>query len=258
MQASKNTGLELSLKANLEMIKSTMGGSEDLMIKEMTGGQGWNGALIYIDGLTDSRVILHTTLSFQQSRKEADGDRLAMIKASVLAAGDVKMFGDKEQLFSQLISGKAIFLLEDCRECLSIGAEGWKDRNVGEPTSQNVVRGPMEAFTENIRTNTALIRRKIKDSRLWLEGRRIGSVTLTNVAIMYINGIAEPSLVEEVRRRLERISIDGILESGYIEEFIQESSYSPRIVSFESIFKSVSSPRGAGKELLKFPANRSL
>lgn len=118
-------------------------------------------------------------------------------------------------------------MLENCAQCLAIGAEGWKDRTVSEPTSQGVVRGPMEAFTENIRTNTALIRRKIKSPQLWLVGRSIGSVTQTNVAVMYLNEIAEKSLVDEVFRRLDKIDIDGILESGYIEEFIQESSYSP-------------------------------
>ncbi len=71
-----------------------------------------------------------------------------------------------------------------------------------------------------------MIRRKIPSSKLRLEQTRIGTLTETNVAIMYINGIANPDIVEEVRRRLKKITIDSILESGYIEEFIQDEPWS--------------------------------
>ena len=94
-------------------------------------------------------------------------------------------------------------------------------------TSQSVVRGPREGFSENIRVNTALIRRKIKDPSLWMESKEIGRLSKTNVAIMYINGVADDKIVKELHSRLDRIDIDGILESGNIEEFIQDSQYSP-------------------------------
>ncbi|WP_141506368.1 spore germination protein [Paenibacillus luteus] len=227
--------LSKHLEENVDEIKQRLGNSEDLIVKSMTGLQGWHGMLVYIDGLTDSTIIHHSILDFLMSENQAavqdsamsGSDTLHYIKETVLAAGEVTVINHYDKLFLNLLSGVAILLLEDCEECLAIAAEGWKDRNVSEPTSQGVVRGPMEAFTENIRTNTALIRRKIKDPQLWLVGRCIGSVTQTNVAVMYLNEIAEKSLVDEVFRRLDKINIDGILESGYIEEFIQESSYSP-------------------------------
>lgn len=85
----------------------------------------------------------------------------------------------------------------------------------------------MEAFTENMRTNTSLIRRKIKDSHLWLETFQIGKVTQTSVSIMYLTNLASPDLVLEVKRRLDQIDTDSILESGYIEEFIQDKTATP-------------------------------
>jgi spore germination protein KA len=114
----------------------------------------------------------------------------------------------------------------------AIGMKGGKDRGVQEATSENTVRGPKEAFAESLRTNTALLRRKINDQNLWFETKKIGSVTKTNVTIAYINGIVNEKVVEEVRRRLDRIEIDGILETGYVEELIQDETYTP----FPTIF----------------------
>ncbi len=127
-----------------------------------------------------------------------------------------------DALFNRMLSGGIIILLDGYTKGIWIDAVGWEDRNVSEPQSQTVVRGPMEGFTENLRTNTALIRRRIRDPRLWMETRQIGQVTHTNVAVMYIKGIADEGVIQELRERLDRIDIDGILESGYIEEEIQD------------------------------------
>jgi spore germination protein KA len=103
-----------------------------------------------------------------------------------------------------------------------------------EPAAESVIRGPRESFTECFRTNTALIRRKIKDRNLWLENRTIGRITKTEIAVMYIKGIADNSVVKQVHGQLDTIDIDGILESGYIEELIQDAKYSP----FPTIYNS--------------------
>jgi spore germination protein KA len=98
---------------------------------------------------------------------------------------------------------------------------------VEEPQSQTVIRGPKEGFTENIRTNTALIRRKIKSPDLWIINRKIGRQTQTDVSVMYLHGIADEKIVNEILQRLDRIDTDSILESGYIEEFIQDRTFTP-------------------------------
>lgn len=84
------------------------------------------------------------------------------------------------------------------------------------------MRGPREGFTETLQTNISMLRRRLRSSRLRLEHFTIGRVSRTDVVIAYLKGIARPEIVEEVRRRLKRIDIDGILESGYIEELIED------------------------------------
>src|SRR5690606_25344008 len=97
------------------------------------------------------------------------------------------------------------------------------------------IRGPKESFTENIRVNSALIRRIIKVPNLVLHNRKLGKETRTNVSIMYIQGIVDPTALSEVEKRLGSIDTDAILESGYIEEFIQDEPYTifPTVLNTE-------------------------
>lgn len=247
VSSHKKQPLERLLDDNLQEVRHALGNSADLVIKKLNNAGEGQIALVYIEGLVDKSLIhdtiLHPLRGLQIGLMRAEGtgeellrpegDRLTQL-ADRLTAGDVNRMDHMDELLNRLLSGDAIVLLDDCVEALRIGAAGWEDRPVGEPTAQSVVRGPMEAFTENIRKNTALIRRRIKDPRLWLESRNIGSLTHTEVSIMYVKQVADESVVKEVLRRLDRIQIDGILESGYIEEFIQDGVYTP----FQTVFNS--------------------
>ncbi|MBB6675389.1 spore germination protein [Cohnella nanjingensis] len=227
---------------NLDAIRTALGGSQDLIAKEMTLPGDLRTALVYIDGLSDNRLIHSTIVEPMQRLKQlpewpgaAPGtDPLKLLREDVLSAGDIRPLSDMQNLYDGLLSGNVILLLDGCREALRIGIPYWEDRSVSEPISQPVIRGPMEAFTENIRTNTALIRRKIKDPRLWLESMQIGTVTKTNVGIMYVQGLAPDKVTAEVRRRLSAIRIDGVLEGGNIEEFIQDRTQTPFATVFNS------------------------
>jgi spore germination protein KA len=90
-----------------------------------------------------------------------------------------------------------------------------------------VVRGPREGFTENLRTNTALIRRKIRNKELRVDQMTVGRKTQTDVCLMYLSGVADPKAVEMVKYRIGLLDVDSILESGYIEEYIEDAPFSP-------------------------------
>lgn len=103
----------------------------------------------------------------------------------------------------------------------------WEGRAVTIPETEPVTRGPREAFVETLRVNKALIRRKIKSPALKIEDFRLGTVSDTDIALVYIKGIADEKLVDEVKNRLRKIKIDAVLESGYIEEMIEDNPWSP-------------------------------
>lgn len=234
MKSSETGTLSNRLKTNIDQLNGLLGGSSDVVIKELQIEENTNISLIYIDGLVDTQVLhnsilysLQEHIPYEQLGKLEPEQKIEIIKKQILIAGDLTVIVDYSQFVHELLSGSVMLLLDGTSTTLRIGLPGWEDRNVGEPSSQSVVRGPMEGFTENLRTNTALVRRKIKDSHLWLETVQIGRVTQTSVSIMYLSNIANKELVQEVKCRLNKIDTDSILESGYIEEFIQETVFTP-------------------------------
>ncbi|MFJ5769827.1 spore germination protein [Psychrobacillus sp. NPDC093180] len=229
--------LTTNLQDNIKTVKDTLGDSTDIVIREIRIGNNGvlKAAIVYTDGLSDGPSIQNfimesLMLDIKETEIESEltpnPNLINTIKDYALTMGEIKDVTDFEELFTSLLSGDVIFLIDGYANGLTIGNKHWVERGVTESTTQTVIRGPREAFSENIRINTALIRRKIKDPKLWMESREIGKRTKTNVAVMYISGIANDKIVEELRLRLDRIDIDGILESGNIEELIQDAQMS--------------------------------
>ncbi|AMO85250.1 GerA spore germination protein [Solibacillus isronensis B3W22] len=234
----ENDLIKTNLQQNLQFIKDALGTSSDIVIREILLGkeETIKAGIIYTDGLTDTTSLQNfilETLMLDIKEIELLGKTLpqknliTVLKDVAMTVGDIKEIADFDVLFTDLLSGDTIILIDGYDQGLTISNRQWVERGVTEPVAQTVVRGPREGFTENLRVNTALIRRKIKDPNFWIESKKIGSRTKTNVAIAYINGIANDEIVNEVNLRLDRIIIDGILESGNIEELIQDTPYTP-------------------------------
>lgn len=227
--------LDTDLDNNIQHVLEELGGSQDLIVREMVLINEWRAALLYMDGLADISIIhsavLDSLMSLNQMESEYNqvlhDNPLNYLKEKALTVGDISSINEFGTFFTNLLSGDAILLLDGYADGLRIGVIGREERSISEPTSQPVIRGPMDAFTENLRTNISLIRRRIKVPHLWLDVREIGKVTKTSVAIMYLNNVADEKIILEVRRRLDKIDIDGILESGYIEEFVQDKTLTP-------------------------------
>ncbi|WP_445667473.1 spore germination protein [Paenibacillus sp. FSL H8-0034] len=229
---------QLLLKENLnevlDMLTTRIGSSTDLVIRRFiikTDTGPVQTAVIYMEGLANAKDILESLLTDSKETnafcQDSAANPLQVMKDSILKTGDLKDVFNFDTLLHAILSGDTAILVDGCPQGIVANTGEWKDRGVSEPTSQSVVRGPREGFSETLRTSTALIRRKIKDPNLWMETKQIGRVTKTNVAVMYIHGIANEQVVNEVRQRLGRINIDAILESGYIEEMIQDTGYTP-------------------------------
>lgn len=226
--------LTAGLKDNIATLRGEMGDSSDLMIREFTLGgiRGLQAAILYIEGLADPRLLLDELLlrlkaTFTNLAVAGADDPVAVLRNEALAVGEVKPVSDVEAALEGMLSGNSLLLVDGYAYGLSLDSKHWKDRSVEEPNAQTVVRGPRDGFTETLRTNTALVRRKIKNARLRVESMRLGTVTHTDVVLLYVDGIVNESVLGEVRRRLAAIEMDGILDSGYIEEMIQDSTFSP-------------------------------
>ncbi|AOL34466.1 spore germination protein [Geobacillus thermoleovorans] len=223
--------MSAELAVNLDIIRQTTGQSSDVVIRRFSLGQERQikAAIVFVDGLVDEKHVYEFLLtplleaSFPLSLTEKEW--FPWIEQKLAAVGGVKHVVDWEHLFLELFSGETIILLDGVPSAVSASTKGGQYRAIEEPQTQIAIRGPREGFTESLRANTAMIRRRIKNPNLWLETMQIGIVTQTDVAIMYIKGIANDEVIEEVRARLRRIDTDSVLESGYIEQLIEDQTF---------------------------------
>lgn len=225
------------LDINIERLRRFLGGGEDIVCRTLQyrSFENTRYALFYIDGITDGGAISTMLLGLledgghpgETDSGEASASLYRHLTEQSIAIGKLSEAGTIEQLGYAMLEGNSVLMVEGCLRAIVMDTTGGKTRAVEEPSSQTVIRGPKEGFTENIRTNTSLIRRIIKSPDLRFEYKMIGRHTRTNVVVVYMEGIAEQEVVKEVHRRLDTIDIDGVLESGYIEEFIQDRAFTP-------------------------------
>ncbi|GIM47133.1 spore germination protein [Collibacillus ludicampi] len=203
----------------------------DIVFRDFEIFNGKKALAVFIDGLVDTKhfeeAVIKPLMLGNTSEIRADSvSSTGWIEQFVIAT-QTKRVRIIQEFINHVLKGDVGILIDGETEAIITSIKGWQHRSIEEPASETVVRGPREGFVENLRTNTALLRRKIRSPNFKLESLTLGKVTQTKVVIAYIEGIVTPYVVDEVRKRLQRIVIDGILESGYIEELIEDHPYSP-------------------------------
>ncbi|AHF06470.1 spore germination protein [Desulfitobacterium metallireducens] len=246
------------LEKNLDTLKGIIGASSDIVIRKFAFGykRQIQAAIIFIDGLTDKALInenimkpLMYDIRFIYKEETSEINNISYIKSTLLSVVEVEETASINEAVDSFLSGDTLLLIDGSKETLIIHLRGWKTRGLEEPKTESAVRGPREGFTESLSTNTALLRRKIKNPDFMLEKTKLGARTKTEVCIAYIQGLANPQLIEEIRRRLKRINTDAILESGYIEQFIEDAPF--------SIFPTVSNSEKPDKVAAKLLEGRA-
>ncbi|MBA1335731.1 MAG: Nutrient germinant receptor inner membrane subunit A (GerKA/GerAA/GerBA) [Firmicutes bacterium] len=234
---TKNTSpLTSSLKRNIDDLKHMVGLSGDVVVRrfKVSGDKNTDAAVVYVDGLADKDRILYSIMNTLALNTQlpglSDGLTKENLENAILEKGfvssEVKHAVDWVSIIDGIFSGDTVLLVDGIKGAFIIETRKWVDRGVQENTSEQVVRGPRDSFSETLRLNTMLLRRRIKSPKLQLESMKVGSLTKTDIVIAYIKGIVNPKLVEEIRSRINRIETDSILETNMLEEFIEDSPWS--------------------------------
>lgn len=221
-----------NFEESVNTFKQLLGNSDDIVIHEFDIGRKYinKAAIIYIDGLVDNHLINNNIIKplmyYLDSKEVVKYESIENFTATSLSMGQVEASNNFNELIEKCLNGDSILLINGFDKGLMISTKKWEKRSVEEPQTEVTVRGPREGFTETIRTNTSLLRRKIKNTSLTFESTKLGKRTNTHIEIVYLKDLVNPKLVKEVRERLKRIRIDGILDSGYVEEFIEDAPLS--------------------------------
>lgn len=144
-----------------------------------------------------------------------------------LGITDITYFDTIEDALGGMFAGDVLILVDGFEKAVKIPDKGYPGMGVQEPQSEKVIRGSNEGFADSIKINTALVRKRLRTPKLKVREIRLGTRSNTNVDIMYMEDLVYPKLVGEVEKRLSRYDIDGVMDSGIIEQLSEEKWYSP-------------------------------
>ncbi|HET7656829.1 MAG TPA: spore germination protein [Bacillales bacterium] len=228
------------LDANLQTLKRILGEKTgDLVIRRFYIGanKDFSAAAAFIDGLADKTVIdqfiLKTSMldnrgmALDPNEPVTKKDLFEIVKKYSLTINELEETDEIKKAIRSMLNGDTAIFIDGNEKAFGANTKGWEHRSVEEPKAEAVIRGPREGFTETLRVNTALIRTRLKDPDLRIKHFAVGERTNTNIAIAYVEGVCEPTLLDQVERRIKKIEIDGVVGSGYIEQLIEDNHWTP-------------------------------
>lgn len=221
-----------NLSDNEAFIKNKLGKSDDVVIRHFIIPmlEKRQAFMCYIDGLVNTQEMNSSILeplikgqNFPPMDTGGNEDIAEDIMKAGIIVSSVKSSVDMLEILDGILSGDAVLFIKQSCKAVILSIRGWESRTVSEPSTETSIRGAKDGFIESIRSNTALIRRRIRDYNLRFESFKIGERTKTDVVLAYIDSIVDKKVLEELKNRLGRIKIDAILDSGYIEELIEDT-----------------------------------
>ncbi|NBD28019.1 spore germination protein [Paenibacillus glycinis] len=230
--AHQSERLSSSLEENKTKLLAIFDSCADAVFRPFDIGGQRHAFLLYIDGLIDNAQLDESLLKPLMSGTASemphdDSELLPFLQNRLIMISQVKRTAEWDRIEREILHGSVVICVDNQAEALVVGLAGGNTRSVDEPASESTVRGSRDSFTEILSTNTSLIRRRVRSSRLKIELLTVGEITRTDVAIAYLKGITNESTLREIKSRIQAIEIDVVLESGYIEQLIEEKTYSP-------------------------------
>jgi len=191
----------------------------------------WKGRLYVIDGYGDDGVIERfTAFLLEQGASLGKGaSNMQEFIDRCVSFCEVDCENQIDKILTGAFIGKTILLLEGFDYCAMIDAKKFPGRIVEEPSDGKVLRGSHDGFTETLVQNTALLRRRIRDSHLTLENHKVGGRSQTDVVIAYMDNQVNQNDLEELRKKLGAIDVGSIAMSqeSVAEAIVKPQWYNP-------------------------------
>ena len=223
-------------------------------------GKQYESFILYIDGMVDSKIMndfIIKPLMLKNKSNLYEGPQNKVVSQaitnnitvkkvkkfnlanylmnSLIPQNSVKQVSTFEEAISGINSGNCALFVDTINIAFDIELKGFKQRSVDKPNNEIIIKGPHEAFVENIRTNTSLIRRIINNENLIIENVDVGKITKTKCAVCYMENITNEDLINEVKYRLNNLEVDSLLSAGELEQLIVDSNILgiPEVLSTE-------------------------
>ena len=214
--------MNYSLKERIEGVKNILT-AEDILVAEFDSLSGKKFACIYADGIVDKNMIGELVI---KPLKTAGKDITAEGAKRMLASPDVKDGKDLPDAVKNISDGNAVLYIDGEEDFYIIGVKLPPGRSVAEPPTQVAVKGPREGFTEDIKINLGLVRKRLKSDKLKIKTITVGKQSQTTVAICYLEGVCPEGLPEKIEKQILNNEIDVIPDSSYVAGFMSERPHS--------------------------------
>lgn len=235
------TNIEENLNT-LKCIYNTLINS-DIVLREFSchiSKRKYNAFIIYFEGMTDSKVVNDFLLEpLMKIKFDTSFNKNLPLEKYILnnlmPQNNVKTVSSFSEVTSSINSGNCILFVDTLNIAFNLDVKGFKQRSIDTPVNETVIRGPHEAFIENIRVNTSLLRRIVNNENLIIESTNVGSLSQTNCSICYMKNIVNPNLLAEVKYRINNLDTEAVESSGQLEQLIEEGgSYGiPQVLATE-------------------------
>ena len=215
----------LNFQEEYNKITDQFGGTCDLRKIELTIC-GKSACFFYIDGYIDTLLFEDNILS---PLKNLQGDMQVttdLLNQTTQMTTPIEELTDTTKVVEEISAGEIVLLADGAQCFFKYSEKKYQVRAVAEPPVSTVLRGPREGFIEDLKTNMFLIRRRLATPKLTFETMSVGKYTQTKVAIGFLDGVADPQIVQRIKTQIEGITIDGVLESSYIARYLEENKFS--------------------------------
>lgn len=230
-QQNKVYALNKSLEDNISILKELFKNDDTFIVRRFENEQDSDikCCILFIDGMVNAEIVNNNIIkpivlstSIRNNRNILDN-----VMYHVLVPNNVEKTLEINKIIEAIVRGDTVFFTEGSNEALTISSKGWQTRTITEPESEKLIRGPKEGFTESLSMNLTMVRRKLATNNLKFKYRSLGVQSNTKICVCYIEGIANEKILNELNKRLDTINVDGIIESGIIQEHIKDSPLSP-------------------------------
>ncbi|MDY3274544.1 MAG: spore germination protein [Agathobacter sp.] len=225
------TRISTDLQLNIDRYQRLFADCADIKMRRMALGQNKSREcfIAYIE-VSVSNMLLETTAlgrALAYLGEAPDEEVNSVLDKNAMGISDVTPFLYVEDAAQGMLTGDAILFVDGYDKALKIADKGYPGAAIKEPDSEKSIRGSREGFTDSIKMNTALIRKRLRSTRVRVKELEQGVRSHTKVDMVYMQDLANPMVLEEIQKRLEAYEIDGVLDSGVIEQLAERKWYSP-------------------------------
>jgi spore germination protein KA len=228
---TQNIVFTKELNANIEAIKQIFSENDTIITRcfENQYDTAIKCCIIYLDGMINNKLIddnvIEPILKYRLAKN--GNDFIDVISNQIMSSDSIEKTAEFNKIVQAIVYGDTVLLSDGSDQVLILNTKGWVTRAITEPESEKILKGPREGFNESLIVNLSLLRRKLRTADLKMKFQTYGAKSNTKACICYMDSLVDKDILSELNNRLQKFSIDGVLDVNYLIEYIRDSPFSP-------------------------------